>query len=81
MSYPRIGDVARAFPLRRISDISSHHDLALEAMREALRDRRWRRRRGMIRVAGYWIAAAVLVSQLVWASAAGPLVARLLALL
>jgi hypothetical protein len=37
--------------------------VALEAMREALRDQRWRRRRSMICVGGRWTIVAVLLSR------------------
>jgi hypothetical protein len=43
--------------LKRISDISTAEDIALEGEREVLRDRRWRRWRSMLGVAGYWLVA------------------------
>jgi hypothetical protein len=43
--------------VKRVSNISSPADFALETEREALRDRRWRRRRDIV-LAIAWFAGA-----------------------
>jgi hypothetical protein len=47
--------------LRRISDICTAEDIAVEVMRESLRDRRWKRRRSMLGVASRWGIVVIVV--------------------
>jgi hypothetical protein len=46
--------------VKRVADISTRKDIALEREREVLREWRWKRLRSKIRVAGAWILALLL---------------------